>query len=429
MEYPPLVAGETARFAVHLTNLADFRAFTAGRPRVEFVPERGGTPVTLAGNEPSRPGVFRVEGTIPAAGQYRWAVVFDAPGLSDRHTLGAATVFADQASANAEAEKAAPDDPSAFSYLKEQQWTNAFAAEPVRERELRSSLRAPATIEALSGGDAVVSAPAAGRFTAESLIRIGAAVTAGQILGRLEPRMTDPTDRATMAADVDEAAAALDAARAEHTRTERLLADRAVPARRVEDAKRAVAVAEARLRALDARLAQRDQVLGSGGGAAAGNAFVLRAPIAGRVVAVMATLGAAYEEGAPLFRVVRTDRVELRALVPSADAPTVREISSLSFEAPGRPDAVVLTPQHQHDAGVLDEITRALPIQFEIDNPGGLLIVGESGTAILYRQARVRALTVPKAAVLFEAGRPYTFVQVSGRELRASIHRGRHLGR
>ena len=46
----------------------------------------------------------------------------------------------------------------------------------------------------------------------------------------------------------------------------------------------------------------------------------LRAPIAGRIVEVLATLGASYDEGAPLFRIVRTDRVELQAQVPAADA-------------------------------------------------------------------------------------------------------------
>src|SRR6188472_3307332 len=97
MEYPPLVAGQTARFAVHLTRLADFKALTAGKPRVEFIPERGGPASTLPGNEPSRPGVFRAEGTVPAPGRYTWALLYDGPGLSDRHDLGVATVFADAA--------------------------------------------------------------------------------------------------------------------------------------------------------------------------------------------------------------------------------------------------------------------------------------------------------------------------------------------
>src|SRR5207253_6040541 len=98
--------------------------------------------------------------------------------------------------------------------------------------------------------------------------------------------------------EVAEGQATLEAARAELTRAEHLLAEQAVPARRVEEAKRAMAVAETRLHAAEARLTQRDETLGTGGGAAAGNAFALRAPIAGRIVDVMATLGASYDEGA-----------------------------------------------------------------------------------------------------------------------------------
>src|SRR5687767_13860748 len=126
MEYPPLVAGETALFAVHLTDLRDFSAMTAGRPRIEFSPELGGTPAVLQGSEPSRPGVFRVQGTMPPAGRYEWALVVDAPGVSDRHELGAVTVFGDQAAAVADAERHATEDSAAISYLKEPQWTNGF---------------------------------------------------------------------------------------------------------------------------------------------------------------------------------------------------------------------------------------------------------------------------------------------------------------
>jgi cobalt-zinc-cadmium efflux system membrane fusion protein len=414
MEYPPLVAGRTALFAVHLTNLADFQPLTAGRPRIEFAPESGGAAAVVPGSEPSRPGAFRVEGAAPPAGRYRWALVIEAPGLADRHDLGSITVHADEQSANADAEKRSGDDPSAIAYLKEQQWTNAFATELVREVELRSSLRVPAAIEPISGGEAVIAAPAAGRFTADSLISIGANVRAGQALGRLEPRLTTDDDRATLAAEVAEARATSEAARAELTRAERLLSERAVPARRVEDARRAVAVAEARLQAAEARLTQRDETLRTGGGLAAGNAFVLRAPIAGRIADVMATLGAAYDEGAPLFRIVRTDRLELRAQVPVSDVAAIRDIASLALEIPGRPDPLTLEPHHRHDAGVIDPTTHALPVQFEVDNPGGQLLVGQTGTVLLYKKDRIRGTAVPKAAVLLEAGRPYVFVQVGG---------------
>ncbi|HEY3045695.1 MAG TPA: hypothetical protein VGJ39_16815, partial [Vicinamibacterales bacterium] len=250
MEYPPLVAGETVRFAVHLTKLADFSALDAGRPNIQMTPEAGGSPVTLPGSDPLRPGAFRVEGKLPPAGRYRWALMVDAPGLTDRHDLGAITVFGDEASAIADAERRPPGDASAINYLKEQQWTNEFATAKVGEADVRTAIRIPATIEPVTGGEAIVGAPAAGRYMATALPSVGDRVGAGQTLGRIEPRLAENgADRATLEAGVAEAQSAVDAARADLARAERLLAERAVPSRRVEEARRAAGVAEARLKA------------------------------------------------------------------------------------------------------------------------------------------------------------------------------------
>jgi len=195
-----------------------------------------------------------------------------------------------------------------------------------------------------------------------------------------------------------------------------LLAERAVPARRLEDARRATVVAEARLRAAEARLAQRDETLRTGGGTASGNAFALRAPISGRLAEVMATLGAAYDEGAPLFRIVRTDRVELEVQVPSAAVAVARQATGVALEIPGMPTPLDLEPHHVHDSGVLDPETRALGLQMEIANPGEQLLIGQAGTAVLYTRDRQRVPAVPSAAVLMEAGRPYVFVQLGGEQ-------------
>jgi RND family efflux transporter MFP subunit len=414
MEYPPLVAGRTALFAVHLTRLDDFKPVAAGQAKVEFTPESGGQPRVLAGPPPSRPGAFRVEDVPPPPGRYRWALLLDAPGVSDRHDLGVVTVFADEAAARADAEKQPAEDAAAIAYLKEQQWTNEFATVPVQEAEVRTAVRAPATVHPLPGGEAIVAAPAAGRLKAAALPSIGDRVRAGQIFAWLEPRLSAGADRATLAAEMAEAQAAVEAARIEQTRAERLLADRAVPARRVEDARRATTIAEARLRAAEARLAQRDETLRTGGGAAAGNAFTLVAPITGRLADVTATIGASYDEGTPLFRIVRTDRVELEVQVPAADVEAARQVADLELEIPGLPQPVALEPRHVHDAGVLDPVTRALPLQMDVDNPGERLLIGQVATAVLYTRDRRRLPAVPRAAVLTEAGRPYVFVQIGG---------------
>jgi RND family efflux transporter MFP subunit len=415
MEYPPLVAGQTALFAVHLTRLSDFSAMTAGKPRIEFTLDSGGSPAVLPGNEPSRPGVFRVQGAVPPAGRYQWALIVDAPDLADRHELGAVTVFPSQDAAVTDAATHVEEDPTAIAYLKEPQWTNGFATALVQEGEVRRSIRAPAVVEPVTGGEAVVSAPADGLFVSRSLPAIGTRVTAGQDLGRLQPRAADDgSDRATLAAAAAEADAASEASQAELARAERLLADRAVPARRVEDAKRALTVAEARRTAAHARLAQRDEALRTGGGAASGNSFVLRAPIGGVVAEVFGAVGASYDEGAPLFRIVRTDEVELQVHVPAADTPFGASINEIALDIPGRADPLVVKFDHMHYAGIIDPKTRALPVQFDVDNRRGQLLIGQTAVAILYTGKREQMSTVPKDAVLMEAGRPYLFVQTGG---------------
>ena len=185
MEYPPLVAGQTVRFAVHLTRLADFSALNAGRPRIEMTPEAGGAAVTLPGSEPLRPGAFRVEGALPPAGRYRWALLVDAPGLADRHDLGVTTVFADAAAGGGRRGEAARGR-SRGHRLPER----AAVDESVRDgagargRGARRRCACRRPFEPVTGGEAIVAAPAAGRFAADTLISIGATVRAGQVLGR-----------------------------------------------------------------------------------------------------------------------------------------------------------------------------------------------------------------------------------------------------
>jgi RND family efflux transporter MFP subunit len=249
---------------------------------------------------------------------------------------------------------------------------------------------------------------------ARELPSIGDRVREGQVLAQLQPRLAEGPDRATLEAAVAEARTALESARADQTRAEQLLTERAVPARRVEEARRATSVAETRLRAAEARLAQRDETLRTGGGAAGGNAFSLRAPIGGRLSEVQATLGASYDEGAPLFRVVRTDRLELEVQVPAADVPAARQTSAVELEVPGIAVPIALKPDHVHHPGVIDPTTRALPLQMEIPNPGENLLIGQVATAVLYTGGRQRLPVVPRAAVLMEAGRPYVFVHASG---------------
>jgi membrane fusion protein, heavy metal efflux system len=411
MEHPALVASKSARFAVHLTKLGTFQALTEGRPSIELRGSEGRV-TSVPGTTALRPGAFRVEGVMPAAGKYEWRLKVDAGALQDVHELGTVTVYPSD-----EAARAAPqptEGAPGIAYLKEQQWTNEFATIVVRPERVRRSVRVPASIVAPAGGEASVTAPAAGRLVATRLPQIGDRVAAGTVLARFEPRISAVEDRATLVQQTEEARAAVQAAELDQQRAERLLAEKAVPARRLEDANRNLTVARSQLRAAETRLAQRDQTLRAGGAGAGGNTFELRAPIAGTITEVVATPGAAYEEGAELFHIVRTNPVVVEAHLPPSEVGMRGMVTDLAFELPGENTASPLRIRRQADPGVVDAQSRAIALRFEVDNDGGQLLVGQAGTAVLFTREQVTVPVVPVTAILTEAGRPYLFVQAEG---------------
>ena len=90
MEYPPLVAGETSRFAVHFTNLARFEPVRTGRAEVRL---SGADTQAFEVAGPDRPGYFGIDVTPARAGRYNLSVALDAGTLADRHELGEVEVL------------------------------------------------------------------------------------------------------------------------------------------------------------------------------------------------------------------------------------------------------------------------------------------------------------------------------------------------
>jgi RND family efflux transporter MFP subunit len=221
-------------------------------------------------------------------------------------------------------------------------------------------------------------------------------------------------DRALLQQQVAEARGAVQAAEAEQRRAELLVAERATPARRLEEAKRAVEIARAQLDAADTRLTQRDETLQTGGAATGGNAFELRAPISGTVAAVSATPGAAYTEGAELFRIVQTDTVAIEVQVPPSARGVRLLVTDVALELPGCPAPIAVRILRQANTGVIDPKLRAFVLRFEVANGDGQLMVGLTGTAVLYLREQESVPVVPATAILTEANRPYLFVQVGG---------------
>ena len=161
VEFPPLVAGATSRFAIHFTDLATFEPLREGRATVRLT---GARVEEFAADGPGRPGIFGVDVTPAAAGRARLELLLDAPAVRDRHDLGEVTVLT--AAQAAALPPAVEDDDGTVPFLKEQQWSLDFATAAAGRRSMAASLDVPAEIQPRTGGQAEVTTPVAGRLAA-----------------------------------------------------------------------------------------------------------------------------------------------------------------------------------------------------------------------------------------------------------------------
>ena len=405
-EYPPLVVGQTSRFAIHLTRLDSFTALTAGHVEVRL--SGGGGPAEVfAVDAPSRPGIFGVNVTPVRQGQREMAIVLHLPGLDDEHHLGPVPVYPDLAAA-----RAAPAPEAAavetISFLKEQQWALDFGTAVVQAARVRESVRVPAVVVARPGGAADVVAPLDGRLVRVADVSPGAAVTAGQELGRVQPPPSAPSELPQIRQAQAEAATELTLATRDRERAERLVAAGAAPQKRLDEARAAEAQAQNRVAGAEARLAQYQSARTAGAGAEEG-LFVLRSPVSGVVAERGATTGANVVAGTVLFRIVDATAVQ----VPEADLARARGAKAAELDVPGLAQRVP-AGRFSSLGRVLDPATRTVPITFAFDNRTLGLALGQAVFLHLLLEEAASLPVVSVSALVDDAGRPIVFVQREG---------------
>jgi RND family efflux transporter MFP subunit len=409
MEYPPLVAGAQGRFAVHLTDLPSFRALAQGRVTVELRPATG-SPEMFETTGPSSPGIFGVNVTPKAVGTYAMLVRLESPALADVHELGPVEVHA---SAEEALQTTAAPEIESISFLKEQQWALDFATEIAKTRQLRSSLRVPAEVTPRSGGEAEVSVPFDGRLVVSDPPVIGRRVTQGQVLAELLPPTSTPSDLASLELAAEEAREALQLARIDRERAERLVAAGAVPARRLEVARAAEVTAQARQKAAETRMAQYDTSSAAEASPRGAKLFALRAPISGVIQESHAAPGANVNAGETLFRIVELDTVYVSAIVPEAELPRMANLSGAELEVPGTTQPRRL--QRLVSIGrVVDPASRTFPVIYEVDNRDRRVAINQAVYVRLLTAAAGAAPVVPESAIVDDGGRPIVFVQAAG---------------
>ena len=416
VEFPPLVVGQTSRFAIHLTDLETFAPVAEGRVAVTLDTKTAG--VT---EQPGVPGIFGVDVTPDTPGTFELAIELDSDTLRDVHPMGTVTVHSDASRALVPP----GEDGGQISFLKEQQWVLDFATTRAIEREMSESFVIAGEIEPRTGGQVDVTTPVAGRLANDFPMRtIGSSVARGDPLAEIIPHSGHGEDRPALELDVAEARDVLELARAERARVDRLVEAGALPDRRQLEARLAEQTAQARVRASEAHLAQLDATRTGEGEGARDTRFVLRAPMGGVVAESEATPGASVDAGVRLFRLVALDRVHVVGALPEAALSRVDDLIGAELEVRGVDQPVVLDSLVAVGR-VLDPQARTVPIIYELRKPDRRLAIGQAVSLRLFVAAATQAVTVPESAIVDDAGQSVVFVQVGGESFeRRPVGRG-----
>ncbi|HEX9164573.1 MAG TPA: efflux RND transporter periplasmic adaptor subunit [Gemmatimonadales bacterium] len=393
MEHPALFSGTPSRFAVHLTDLADFSAVRSGTVTLRFKRQDGGEPVEVVQEAPRSPGIYGLEVTFPSGGTWDLTLEVTGPQLTDRIEVPGLIVTEDGD------EPAPTEEPAAgeISFLKEQQWkTPGFRTEAADSGALAATIEASGEIIPAADRLAIVAAPVDGIVDASSLQTaplVGQRVAADAPLAALLPALGDAGSA------LAEAQGQLRAAEAEYDRARRLVAAEAAPQRRLLDAE-------------VARDRARQALAGLGGGLEAGR-LVLRSPIGGIIADRHIVAGARVSAGDPLFTIVDPSVIWVRARVPAASVPAIRPNAAARFRyetaGPWRP-----TGRRVTTAPLIDSVSRTLALVWEVGNPTGAIPIGTTATVAVPLGGEVPGVTIPASAIVEEDGIPVVYVQVAG---------------
>jgi RND family efflux transporter MFP subunit len=266
-------------------------------------------------------------------------------------------------------------------------------------------------LRARPDGEALLSAQTAGQIQAAGAFpHLGQAVKKGQLLAWLLPRLGGDTDIATLRAAASRAQVEKGLADQELARLETLYREEAVPEKRVLAARGSAALASAELEATRQRLGGAEGKPGAG--------IPIRAPVSGVIADVRVAPGAFAQEGALLFHIAERSTLWLELRVPESEAAGLHNPSGAAFRVAGMERSVENIPGKNGRliavGGVVDAVTRTVPVVFEFTASAMQLPIGMAVQAQVFAGKARDAVTIPVSSVLDEGGMAVVFVQLGG---------------
>jgi RND family efflux transporter MFP subunit len=248
---------------------------------------------------------------------------------------------------------------------------------------------------------AVLAAEVAGAL-AQVFADMGDNVAAGQVLARIDPREFQlRLDSAQ--AQFEQAQARAVNAQANFQRMKELNNQHLVSAQQYDQSSSEMRVAQADADAAEKMVGIARKKL---------NDTFIRAPFAGSVQKRMVSLGEHVGEGMPLYELIATDPIKLRAPIPERFVPMAKVGLPIDLTIDARPD-LSFHGAVTRIAPALDENSRTLLIEAEVPNPTGVLKPGYFAHVTM-NLGHDRALFIPNSAILRYAGVARVFIFKDG---------------
>jgi RND family efflux transporter MFP subunit len=390
-EHPPLIAGVAGQtWAVHLTDLSDFKPLSEGSLTLRFAGPDGGSYTEVA-EAPARPGIYTPAPALPTAGMYDLVMELRSPRVDEDIFVGPIQVFPSEN----DLPHLPEEEAVGITFLKEQQWPIDFATASAGSRVVRAAVRATGEIVEAPNRLAAISAPVEGILRWDEnrdAPAEGSWVTQGDPILRLSPVGGSDTYAVLRSR--------WELLEREVARAERLVAAEAVPHRRLEEARLESAAVGAQLDALDAATDE-------------GYTLIVRSPLSGFVTTRSFTVGQRVAAGEPLLMILDPSRLWIRFHVPATRAHELDQVTGATFSPEGS-DQVFRTESLVTVAAALDPVRRTVAVTLAADNPNGELKPGMLVTGRVLLSEPEPTLAVPAEAVVDEDGLLVAYVQIGG---------------
>jgi cobalt-zinc-cadmium efflux system membrane fusion protein len=268
---------------------------------------------------------------------------------------------------------------------------------PARTQPLGGLILASGQIVAEPTGAASITAPVNARVLSIA-VRLGDSVARGDVLAVLEAG-----EVARVAADLEQARARLEHAQRVADQEQALMQRGATSLREYSNASSELARARADVNVASALL--------EGYGAKGGRRLALRAPIAGDVVRVDGAVGASVDPTTPLFRLVDTAALSVRADVPESEADLVPERAVATIQSLSQ--ATSCRGMVESHAPAVDLATRTVPFRVRFSAECGPFHEGAFVDVAIERSSAEgeRLIALPRDAVTSINEVPLVFVR------------------